>query len=93
MYIQYSNRTVKGKTYSYPLLCTKFRDNGKIKTKVVANLSQVPAEIVLSIKNILQKGIDALVSIKDIVIKKSIDYRFIYVLLELMKCLRISDVR
>jgi len=92
MYIQYSKSTVNGKTYSYPLLCNKYRENGKIKTEVVANLSKFPNELVLSISNILKKGIDSLVSLKDIVVTTSIDYGFVYLLLVMMKRLRISEV-
>jgi len=92
MYIQYSKSTVKGKIYSYPLLCNKYRENGKIKTKVIANLSKFPAELVLTMENVLKRGKDALVYLNDIIITKSIDYGFAYVLLVMMKRLRISEV-
>ena len=92
MYIQYSKSTVKGKTYSYPLLCNKYRENGKVKTKVIANLSKFPAELVLTMENVLKRGRDALVYLKDIIITKSIDYGFAYVLMVMMRRLRITDV-
>src|SRR5208283_3153032 len=92
MYIQYSKSTVKGKTYSYPLLCSKYRENGKVKTKVIANLSKFPAELVLSIENVLKRGREALVYLKDIIITSSIDYGFVYVLIVMMKRLRITEV-
>lgn len=92
MYIQYSKSTSNGKTYSYPLLCRKYREGGKIKTEVVANLTKFPKETVLAIAGALKKGKEALVSLKDIVIKKSIDYGFVFVLLSIMDKLRITEV-
>ena len=92
MYIQYNKSTVNGKTYTCPLLCRKYREGGKIKTEVLHNLSKFPSEVVLAIKGALRKSKDVLVSLKDIVITKSIDYGFVYVLIVLMNRLRISEV-
>lgn len=92
MYVQYSTSKQNGKTYTYPLLCRKYRDGGKIKTEVIANLTKFPDDVVLAISGALKKGKEALVSLKDIVIKKSIDYGFVFVLLALMDKLRITEV-
>ena len=92
MYVQYSKSTVKGKTYTYPLLCSKYRENGKIKTKVISNLSKFSAELVLSIENVLKRGRGALVYLQDIIITRSIDYGFVCVLIMLMKRLCITEV-
>lgn len=92
MYIQYSKSTSKGITYTYPLLCRKYREGGKIKTEVVANLTRFPKETVLAIAGALKKGKEVLVSLKDIVFKKSIDYGFVFVLLSIMDRLRITEV-
>lgn len=92
MYIQYSKSTSKGITYSYPLLCRKYREDGKIKTEVIANLTKFPKETVLAIAGALKKGKEVLISLKDIVIKKSIDYGFVFVLLSIMDRLRITEV-
>ena len=92
MYIQYCTSKQNGKTYTYPLLCRKYRGDGKIKTEVIANLTKFPKETVLAIAGALKKGKEVLVSLKDIVIKKSIDYGFVFVLLALMDRLRITDV-
>ncbi len=92
MYIQYNKSTVNGKTYTYPFLCRKYREGGKIKTEVILSLSNFPSEVVLAIKGALRKSKDVLVSLKDIVITKSIDYGFVYVLIVLMNRLRISEV-
>jgi len=92
MYIQYCTSKQNGKTYTYPLLCRKYREAGKIKTEVVANLTKFPKETILAIAGALKKGKEALVSLKDIVIKKSIDYGFVFVLLSIMQRLRITEV-
>jgi transposase len=92
MYIQYSKSKINGKTYTYPLLCRKYRADGKIKTEVIANLSKFPSQAVLAIKSALSKSKDALVSLKSIVITKSIDYGFMFILITLMNRLRISEV-
>ena len=76
----------------YPLPCRKYREAGKIKTEVIANLSKFLSEVVLTIKGVLHKDKNVLVSLKDIVITKSIDFCFVYVLIMLMKRLRISKV-
>ena len=92
MYIQHCTSKQNGKTYTYPLLCRKYREDGKIKTEVIANLTKFPSELVLAIAGALKKGKEVLVSLKDIVIKKSIDYGFVFVLLALMDRLRITEV-
>jgi transposase len=92
MYIQYSKSTSNGTTYSYPLLCRKYREGGKIKTEVIANLTKFPKETLLAIAGSLKKGKETLVSLKDVVIKRSIDYGFVFVLLALMDRLRITEV-
>lgn len=92
MYIQYSTSKQNGKTYTYPLLCRKYREDGKIKTEVVANLTKFPKETILAIQSSLKKGKEVLVLLKDIVVKSSIDYGFVFVLIALMDRLRITEV-
>lgn len=92
MYIQYCTSKQNGKTYTYPLLCKKYREAGKIKTEVVANLTKFPQEAVLAIAGALKKSKDIMVSLKDIVVKKSIDYGFVFILLKIMERLRITEV-
>ena len=46
----------------------------------------------LAIEGALKNGKDVLVSLKDIIIKKSIDYGFVFVLLSIMQRLRITEV-
>jgi len=92
MYIQRNKSKGKnGKVYNSTLLCTKYRQDGKIKTKVEANLSHVPEEIILTIDNVLKHGKEALVAPKDIFAKRSVDYGLVYLLIYLMDKLRISE--
>ena len=91
MYIQYCTSKQNGKSYTYPLLCRKYRAEGKIKTEVIANLTKFPAEAILAIEGALKKGKEIMVSLKDIVVKRSIDYGYIFVLLAIMKRLRIDQ--
>ena len=92
MYIQRNKTTGKnGKEYTSVLLCTKYRQDGKIKTKVETNLSHMPKELVLSIENVLKHGKKALVAAKDILVKKSIDFGLSFLLIHLMDKLRISE--
>jgi len=92
MYIQYCTSKQNGKSYTYPLLCRKYREAGKIKTEVIANLTKFPGDLVLAMKGALKKGKDFMVSFKDIVLKKSIDYGFVFILLAIMQRLRITEV-
>ena len=92
MYVQFCTSKQNGKSYTYPLLCRKYRESGKIKTEVIANLTKFPDAVVTAIMGALKKGGDVLVSLKDIVVKSSIDYGFVYVLLVIMERLRITEV-
>ena len=92
MYIQ-RNKTIgkNGKEYRSVLLCTKYRQDGKIKTKVETNLSHMPKELILTIENVLKHGKKALVSVTDILVKRSIDFGLAFLLIHLMDKLRISE--
>ena len=91
MYIQRNKSTGKnGKEYTSTLLCSKYREEGKIKTRVEANLSQMPQEIVLGIENMLKHDQGTLVANKDIAVKKAIDFGLVFLLIHLMDKLHIS---
>jgi len=93
MYIQRNKSKGKnGKIYRSVLLCRKYRDNGKIKTKVLANLSHLPEHIVLSIENGLKHDMGTLVYEKDIVAQEAVDIGLFVLLWHLMNKLRISEV-
>lgn len=92
MYVQHTTSKQNGKSYSYPLLCRKYREGGKIKTEVIANLTRFPKDVVLAIEGALKNGKEILVSLKNIVVKKSIDYGFVFVLISIMDKLRITEV-
>jgi transposase len=91
MYVQRNKSKGKnGKVYTSTLLCTKFREDGKIKTRVESNLSNMSEELVLTIENVLKYGKGALVTGKDIVVTKAIDFGLVFLLIHLMDKLHIS---
>jgi len=92
MYIQRNKAKGKnGKIYTSTLLCSKYRQDGKIKTKVEANFSHVPAELILTIENVMKHGKGALIAARDIIVKSAIDYGLVYLLIHIMDKLRISQ--
>ena len=93
MYIQRNKvKSKSGKEYCSVLLCSKYREGGKIKTRTEANLSKLPGHIILGIENMLKSDKETTVNLKDISVSRCIDYGFIYVLLQIMHTLRIDEV-
>ncbi len=94
MYIQRNKKLKKdGTHYRSVLLCHKYRENGKIKTKVLANLSILPDDAVLSLENSFKKKRgEATILAKDLGVEKVIDYGFFFIILSLLNRLRISEV-
>jgi transposase len=95
MYIQRNKKPkTSGGHYESALLCHKFRENGKVKTKVLANLSTLPADAILSLENSLkanQHGATVF-SDKDISIKKVIDFGYFFIIHTLLQNLKISQL-
>jgi len=92
MYIQKNKTTGKnGKVYSAILLCKKYRQDGKIKTKVLANLSNLPLDFIQTLDNILKQGTKNLIDAKNIIVRKAIDYGLVFLVIHLMDKLRISS--
>ena len=93
MYIQRNRTSGKnGKVYTATFLCSKYREEGKVKTKVIANLSALPDRIVPGIENMLKSGKEDVVLLKDIVVSKCVDFGYVFLLHHLMKHLRIDEV-
>jgi transposase len=93
MYIQQNiSKTKSGKTYKSSLLCHKYREDGKIKTKVLANLSMLSDESLLSLNNSLGKKKGATISLDQLSAKKAIDFGYAVTLLIIMERLRINDL-
>jgi transposase len=92
MYIQRNKSKYKsGQEYISSLLCHKYRNEGKIKTKVLANLSQLPKDLIMSIENMLKSKTEAVVKEKDIFVESCYDFGYIFVIEQLMKRLRINE--
>ena len=93
MYLQRNISKYKnGKKYTSTLFCKKYRQDGKVKTEVLANLSHLPEEVILSIENSLKSKTEVVVKEKDIFVESCYDYGYIFVIDQLMKRLRISEM-
>src|SRR5215469_510740 len=93
MYIQRNKVVSKtGKEYRSTLLCSKYREGGKIKTRVELNLSNLPDHIILGIENMLKSDSETSVRLKDISVSRCIDYGYVYVLSHILRELRIDEV-
>jgi transposase len=93
MYIQRNKvKSKTGKEYHSVLLCSKYREGGKVKTRTELNLSHLPEHLILGIENMLKSDRETTVCLKDITISRCIDYGYVYVLLHLLRELRISEV-
>ena len=92
MYVQRNKfKAATGKEYSTILLCKKYREGKKVKTKTILNLSHLPAELILSIENTLKSKTETVVKEKDIFVESSYDFGYIYVIEQLMRRLRINE--
>ena len=93
MYIQRNKSISKtGKIYRSVLLCEKYRENGKIKTKVLSNLSSLDSTVLVGLENILKQPDSTLVKLKDIEVEKTIDYGLSFLLIKIMDEQRISEL-
>jgi transposase len=93
MYIQQNtSKNKNGSVYKSTLLCHKYREDGKIKTKVLANLSMLPDEAILALSNSLGKDKEAYFSSNQIAVKNAIDFGFAAILIKTMENLRISEL-
>jgi len=92
MYLQFNKKKGKNnKVYSSVLLCEKYRENGAVKTRVVMNLSNLPNEVITSLKVAMNKNKGQLIDSEDIKINQSFDYGYAFVVMEMMDKLRINE--
>ena len=94
MYLQFNKKKGKnGNIYSTVLLCEKYRENGVPKTKTILNLTKLGLsnELITSLKMAVNKTKGELIDSNDIKIKQSFDYGYIFLILKLMKDLRITQ--
>jgi len=92
MYLQRNISKYKsGKEYTSTLLCEKYRQDGKVKTNVLANLSRFPEELILSIENTLKSKTETVVKEKDIFVESCYDFGYVFVIEQLMERLRINE--
>jgi transposase len=92
MYLQFNKKKGKNnKVYSSVLLCEKYRENGAVKTRVVMNLSNLPNEVITSLKVAMNKNKGQLIDSEDIKINQSFDFGYAFVVMEMMDRLRINE--
>lgn len=95
MYIQRNKKAKKSEGYyESALLCHKYREDGKIKTRVLTNLSMLPAEAILSLENSLKATQHKKTTIleSDISVEKVIDFGYFFILFSLLENLRITQL-
>lgn len=92
MYIQFNKKKGKnGKVYKSVLICEKYRENRVIKTRVIMNISKLPNDIITSLKAAINAPKGKLIDSESILIKRTFDYGYAFVILKLMDKLRISE--
>jgi len=92
MYIQRNKyKAPNGKEYKTTLLCEKYREKEKVKTKTVLNLSNLPEDLVMSIENTLKSKTETVVKEKDIFVESCYDFGYVFVIEEFMKRLRRNE--
>ena len=71
MYIQRNKykAPTTGKEYNTILLCQKYREGKKVKTRTVLNLSPLSEELILNLENTLKSKTEAVVKEKDILVE------------------------
>jgi len=58
MYIQRNHfNAPNGKEYKTTLLCEKYREGKKVKTKTILNLSKLPEDLIMTMENFLKLAI------------------------------------
>lgn len=93
MYLQFNKKKGKNnKEYQSVLLCEKYREDGIPKTKVILNLSKMPGEVIHTFKMAFSKTKDKLVKVSDIIVRRTVDYGFVFIVLFLFDKLRIGEV-
>lgn len=89
MYFLQNTRVKKGKSYVYSFLAESYKENGKSKKRIIANLSNFPKALLSTIAAFF-KDDKRVVSLEDLTVESSIDYGNIIVFTEIMKRLGIA---
>ncbi len=91
MYIKTNRvKSSSGKITEYKLLCESYWKNKISKTRTICNISKLDHKLQLAIEQNLKKN-GTSVMMEDIVIEQSIDYGHCFVILEIMKRLKIKQ--
>lgn len=91
MYFLQNTRVKKGKSYVYSFLAESYKEDGKSKKRIIANLSDFPKALLSTIAAFFKNN-KSVVSLDDLTVESSIDYGNVVVLLEIMKRLKITTL-
>jgi len=83
MFIQRIHKKTKNKTYTSVVLMENYREQGKVKHRIISNISKWPEDIIVKFENLL-KG-NSLVDISDLDFTSGKSFGGIYVINEIMK--------
>ena len=90
MYIQSNAKKVGSKTYRSFLLVQNYREAGKVKHKVLSNLSSLPMSLIEGIRALIKGKV--FTNLKDLELKSGKNFGGLFVLRELAKELNIEKI-
>ena len=92
MYIVRNTRKKASGTYIYTFLAKSYwdKETKKPKRKILANLSSLPKRTITTIGASLKKGKDIFL-LENLVVEKSIDYGYFFIILKIIKKLKIDQ--
>ena len=81
MYIQYIKSKYKDKVYTSILLAESYREGGKMKRRIIANLTYWPKDLVENLQKLLRGG--KVINVEELPLKQGKSFGALYVLHQL----------
>ena len=89
MYIQYIKSKYKDKVYTSILLAESYREGGKMKRRIIANLTYWPKDLVENLQKLLRGG--KVINVEELPLKQGKSFGALYVLHQLSQRLGIDQ--
>jgi transposase len=89
MYIQYIKSKYKDKVYTSILLAESYREGGKMKRRIIANLTHWPKDLVENLQKLLRGG--KVINVEELPLKQGKSFGALYVLHQLSQRLGIDQ--
>jgi transposase len=89
MYIQYISRKVKGKVYTSVVLAESYRENGKMKRRIISTLTNWPQWLTNELQKILRGGV--VTSLDDLPYRQGKSFGAIYVLHQIARRIGLEE--